>query len=97
MTSSYSTSSGISRSARRGLALHPLASAVLVLLACQAQAQTAPAAAPSAPTARLSEVTVTGNPLGSETVVAPAAQLSGDDLTLRTGPPWAKRWTACRA
>ncbi len=84
MTSSYSTSSGISRSARRGLALHPLASAVLVLLACQAQAQTAPAAAPSAPTARLSEVTVTGNPLGSETVVAPAAQLSGDDLTLRT-------------
>ncbi|GKS98267.1 TonB-dependent receptor [Acidovorax sp. SUPP3434] len=39
---------------------------------------------PTAPAARLPEVTVTGNPLGAATVVAPAAQLSGDALTLRT-------------
>ncbi len=64
-------------------ALHPLACAVL-LLASGAHAQTAATDATAAPRARLPEVTVTGNPLGADAVVAPAAQLSGDDLTLRT-------------
>ncbi len=73
----------------RRMALHPLACAVLVLLASSgAHAQTAAATAADdaaeAPRARLSEVTVTGNPLGADAVVTPAAQLSGDGLTLRT-------------
>ncbi|WCM91150.1 TonB-dependent receptor [Acidovorax sp. NCPPB 2350] len=67
----------------RHTALHPLACAVLVLLASGARAQTAEGDTPG-PKTRLPEVTVTGNPLGADTVVAPAAQLSGDDLTLRT-------------
>ncbi|WP_160018434.1 TonB-dependent receptor plug domain-containing protein, partial [Raoultella sp. 18093] len=64
-------------------ALHPLACAVL-LLASGAQAQTAATDAAAAARVRLPEVTVTGNPLGADAVVVPAAQLSGDDLTLRT-------------
>ncbi|KQR55565.1 TonB-dependent receptor [Acidovorax sp. Leaf160] len=66
--------------------LQPLACAVWALLALQATgagAQTVPPA-DAAPALRLPEVTVTGNPLGAEAVVAPAAQLSGDALTLRT-------------
>ncbi|MDT0136906.1 TonB-dependent receptor domain-containing protein [Acidovorax sp. PRC11] len=64
-------------------ALHPLACAVL-LLASGAHAQTAATDAAAAARVRLPEVTVTGNPLGADAVVVPAAQLSGDDLTLRT-------------
>lgn len=46
------------------------------LLACaHAQAQ---------PTGQLGEVTVTGNPLGSSDLIAPATQLSGTGLTLRS-------------
>ncbi|WP_282892475.1 TonB-dependent receptor plug domain-containing protein, partial [Xanthobacter autotrophicus] len=56
----------------------------VLLLASGAQAQTAATDAAAAARVRLPEVTVTGNPLGADAVVVPAAQLSGDDLTLRT-------------
>ena len=55
-------------------------------LAAAAAAQTAPAAAASAPrTTTLAPVLITGNPLGSAAIAAPATVLSGDELTLRRG------------
>ena len=50
------------------------------LMAGHAAAQTSPT--PQAPT--LSEVTVTGNPLGATDLIAPAAQYSGEALLLRS-------------
>ena len=58
--------------------------AVLALgLSCALQSNLAVAqiAAPSGPT--LNEVTVTGNPLGSDDLIAPATTLSGNKLVLR--------------
>jgi len=69
--------------APRSAALHPLACAALLALG-SVPAWAQQSAADAAPPQRLPEVTVTGNPLGSDALVAPAAQLSGDGLTLRT-------------
>ena len=44
------------------------------------------AAAPDAAGRTLSTVTVTGNPLGADTLVVPSETLTGDGLALRTGP-----------
>ncbi|QHI97156.1 TonB-dependent receptor [Xylophilus rhododendri] len=60
--------------------------AVLSLISVSALAQTAPATAPTAPVSTLREVTVTGNPLGSDAMVQPVEQLSGDALVLRQKP-----------
>lgn len=43
----------------------------------------APTVAQTAPPTSLKEITVTGNPLGSSELIAPATQLSGDALLLR--------------
>ena len=51
-----------------------------------AQAASPSTAAPQGDAPSLGEVTVTGNPLGSAETVAPAAQLSGEGLTLRAKP-----------
>lgn len=45
----------------------------------------APAAAASAPSTRLQQVIVTGNPLGSADVAAPVSVLAGDELVMRRG------------
>ncbi|KAF1044927.1 TonB-dependent receptor [Xylophilus sp.] len=59
----------------------------LLSLGSIAFAQSAPDAdASTTPTRVLPEITVTGNPLGSSELVAPAAQLSGADLAIRAKP-----------
>lgn len=55
--------------------------AVFSAACAPALAQTSPALAQSG--AALSEVTITGNPLGSTELIVPATQLSGDALLLR--------------
>ena len=67
------------------LARHPVNIAVLVVVmgsaAAKAQTQTQ---APAPNTATLKEVTITGNPLGTSDLIAPAAQYSGAALLLRS-------------
>lgn len=61
--------------------------ASLLLLAAPAMAQTAPAAKttkPSTTSSQLPEVTITGNPLGTTDLIAPAEAYSGDALLLRS-------------
>ena len=61
--------------------------ASLFLLAAPAMAQTAPAAKaakPAATSSQLPEVTITGNPLGTTDLIAPAEAYSGNALLLRS-------------
>ena len=63
-----------------------VAASVLLLLT-PAQAQTAPAikvAQPATTSGQLPEVTITGNPLGTTDLIAPADAYSGDALLLRS-------------
>ncbi|MGB3066941.1 MAG: TonB-dependent receptor [Ottowia sp.] len=53
------------------------------VLLCALNATAQQTGAPLGETPTLGEVTVTGNPLGSEQTVAPASSLAGDDLLLK--------------